>query len=425
MQYRVNFHLTFTLIPQAIIFHVTRHPRLERWLTDSDIQQNLEPLSVSFWADLDPTFHPKIDEDFDHQESGITRYSFCQTYCGWINYCMMEREALDNQENKKQQRPATTSSSGGSAAFTLGKDREDLEKRDLDERASYSTVRPPIRPFVSSRGAAVGNDRSTIIGSGQHQQNKPKLTSSTEADDDRKTNLNEAARLASTSGGRELDERGVGGSSEKHVRRLSIDRNGCSTTGGGRPEQAASTNGQARDRRQRPVKKFKSNGNVEYDTAEDSALVSLCLALSLLGRRAFGPASHNENVEFFLHGLHSLFRGDFRITCERDEWVFGDMELLRRVVAPAVRMSLKLHLDHFLVPDEFEVHESLYSAMLEQQQQHLVIAHEADPSWRAAVLASRPSLLALRHVLDDGDDKYKIIMLNKRHLLFRVIKVNR
>ena len=27
--------------------------------------------------------------------------------------------------------------------------------------------------------------------------------------------------------------------------------------------------------------------------------------------------------------------------------------------------------------------------------------------------------------MDDGDDKYKIIMLNKRHLLFRVIKVNR
>jgi hypothetical protein len=36
-------------------------------------------------------------------------------------------------------------------------------------------------------------------------------------------------------------------------------------------------------------------------------------------------------------------QGDFRITCARDEWVFSDMELLRKVVAPAVRMSLKLH----------------------------------------------------------------------------------
>ncbi|XP_049896044.1 pecanex-like protein 3 [Epinephelus moara] len=36
-----------------------------------------------------------------------------------------------------------------------------------------------------------------------------------------------------------------------------------------------------------------------------------------------------------------------------------------------------------------------------------------------------PSLLALRHIMDDGSDEYKIIMLNKRFLSFRVIKVNR
>lgn len=30
-----------------------------------------------------------------------------------------------------------------------------------------------------------------------------------------------------------------------------------------------------------------------------------------------------------------------------------------------------------------------------------------------------------RHVLDDGTDEYKIIMLNKRHLTFRVIKINK
>lgn len=50
-----------------------------------------------------------------------------------------------------------------------------------------------------------------------------------------------------------------------------------------------------------------------------------------------------HSVEFFLGGLHSLFKGDLRITSPRDEWVFTDMELLRRVVAPAIRMSLKLH----------------------------------------------------------------------------------
>jgi hypothetical protein len=69
------------------------------------------------------------------------------------------------------------------------------------------------------------------------------------------------------------------------------------------------------------------------------------LALAILARRTLATASHNatSGVEFFLHGLHALFKGDFRITSTRDEWVFADMELLHGVVAPAVRMSLKLH----------------------------------------------------------------------------------
>lgn len=155
-------------------------------------------------------------------------------------------------------------------------------------------------------------------------------------------------------------------------------------------------------------------------------LVSLCLALSLLGRRALGSAAHTalSSVEFFLFGLHALFKGDFRITSFRDEWVFNDMELLRRVVAPAIRMSLKLHQDHFACPDEYEDSAVLYEA-IGGHEAKLVISHEGDPAWRRAVLAGVPSLLALRHVVDDNSDEYKIIMLNKRFLSFRVIKLNR
>ena len=116
--------------------------------------------------------------------------------------------------------------------------------------------------------------------------------------------------------------------------------------------------------------------------------------------------------------------GDFRITCTRDEWVFSDMELLRKVVAPAVRMSLKLHQDHFMSPEEYEENNVLYDAITSHEE-NLVISHEGDPAWRHAVLSGAPSLLALRHVVDDGADDYKIIMLNKRHLSFRVIKLNR
>ena len=46
--------------------------------------------------------------------------------------------------------------------------------------------------------------------------------------------------------------------------------------------------------------------------------------------------------------------GDFRITSTRDEWVFTDMELLKKVVAPGVRMALKLHQDHFFEPDAYD-----------------------------------------------------------------------
>ncbi|CAN7995463.1 unnamed protein product [Ixodes hexagonus] len=168
----------------------------------------------------------------------------------------------------------------------------------------------------------------------------------------------------------------------------------------------------------------RSGKTLEHD--RNSMLVSLCFALSLLARRALGTASHNSfsSVDLLLYGLHALFKGDFRITCVRDEWVFQDMELLRRVVAPSVRMALKLHQDHFMSTEEYDDHAALYDA-ISNYEKNLVISHEADPAWRNAVLSSVPSLLALRHVFDDSSDDYKIIMLNKRHLSFRVIKVNR
>lgn len=154
----------------------------------------------------------------------------------------------------------------------------------------------------------------------------------------------------------------------------------------------------------------------------------MLLALSLLARRTLATATHTHStlsgVEFFLHGLHALFKGDYRITSIRDEWVFSDMELLHSVVAPAVKMSLKLHQDHFLSPDEFEDVATLYTAITAHTKD-LVISHEADPLWRNAVLRGAPQLLALRHVMEDGTDEYRLIRLTKRYLSFRVIKLNR
>lgn len=159
-----------------------------------------------------------------------------------------------------------------------------------------------------------------------------------------------------------------------------------------------------------------------------SNLVSLLLALSLLARRTLATATHTHSslsgVEFFLHGLHALFKGDYRITSIRDEWIFFDMDLLHTIVAPAVKMSLKLHQDHFLSPEEYEDPATLHNAITTHTNE-LVISHEADPLWRNAILRGAPQLLALRHILEEGSDEYRLIRLSKRYLSFRVIKLNR
>jgi hypothetical protein len=87
-------------------------------------------------------------------------------------------------------------------------------------------------------------------------------------------------------------------------------------------------------------------------------------------------------------------------------------------------MSLKLHQDYFTYHDEHDNNKYFFDSIAEIDKA-FVISHEADPSWRGAILQSKPHLLALRHVQDEGSDEYKIIMLTKRHLAFRVIKLNR
>uniref|UniRef100_A0A673BYX2 Pecanex-like protein n=1 Tax=Sphaeramia orbicularis TaxID=375764 RepID=A0A673BYX2_9TELE len=246
-----------TYYVKGIIYYVIASPKLEEWLANETMKDGLRGCSERNYVDLDPTFNPNIDEDYDHRLAGISRDSFCGVYLGWIQYC--------------------------------------------------------------------------------------------------------------------------------------------------------------NSRRAKPL-----------DSEKDSALVLLCFGLCVLGRRALGTAAHHmsSNLESFLYGLHALFKGDFRISSVRDEWIFADMELLRKVVVPGIRMSLKLHQDHFTSPDEYDEPAVLFEA-ISSHQQNLVIAHEGDPAWRSAVLSNSPSLLALRHVLDEGTNEYKIIMLNRRYLSFRVIKVNK
>ena len=99
------------------------------------------------------------------------------------------------------------------------------------------------------------------------------------------------------------------------------------------------------------------------------------------------------------------------------------INLIKFSSAPSCLCPLLLQ-DHFTCLEETEEASILYEAITNYRSS-LVICHESDPAWRKAVLSSRDTLLTLRHMIDDGTDEYKIIMLYKRHLSFKVIKVKR
>lgn len=165
----------------------------------------------------------------------------------------------------------------------------------------------------------------------------------------------------------------------------------------------------------------------DLECTQDSFLVSLCFGLSLLARRSLSAAADGQQfhtVDSLLFGLHALLKGDFRVTSLHDEWIFQEMKFFNVVVIPAVRMSLKLHQDHFAAPDDYDDNMALFEAIAGYQK-NLVISHETDVAWRAAVLTGVPSLLTLRLYTDDGSNQYKFIMLNRRYLSFRIIKINR
>ena len=148
-------------------------------------------------------------------------------------------------------------------------------------------------------------------------------------------------------------------------------------------------------------------------------------ATANLGRMSSGVHSSHmdaDSLSSFQHGYYTLFKGDVRIQSAKDEWVFNDMEILKRIVIPGVRMGLRLHQDHFQNDSNDEI--TLYEN-LSKFERESVISYERDPIWRMAVLSSVQSLLSLRHQFTEYSDQYKVVMLNKNYLSFRVIKINK
>ena len=55
------------------------------------MQEGLRLCADRNYVDVDPTFNPNIDEDYDHRLAGISRESFCVIYLSWIEYCSSRR----------------------------------------------------------------------------------------------------------------------------------------------------------------------------------------------------------------------------------------------------------------------------------------------------------------------------------------------
>nr|CDS30505.2 pecanex protein 1 [Hymenolepis microstoma] len=169
---------------------------------------------------------------------------------------------------------------------------------------------------------------------------------------------------------------------------------------------------------------FKCPQNMGVDSSDGSDFLTLCYAISLLGRRCLGGVSGyvNNGLETFLHYLHDVFKGDVQIST-KDDWVFADVEILNLVVTPAMRVALKLYQDHFTWNPLSTNHE-LYHAIWSTTE-NVVICHETDPQWRSAVLNDAEKLFSFRRI-DSGATQqcFRFIMMNKQPLSFQVIKLN-
>ena len=56
--------------------------------------ESLTTISDEDYCDADVTFSSHVDEDYDVQNSGISRKSFCTRNLDWIQYCASRREKV-------------------------------------------------------------------------------------------------------------------------------------------------------------------------------------------------------------------------------------------------------------------------------------------------------------------------------------------
>lgn len=94
--------------------------KLEEWLANEAMKEGLRGCGERNYVDLDPTFNPNIDEDYDHRLAGISRDSFCGVYLGWIQYCNSRRAKVSAfRKNGASEAPTPLTTPVCSAAVGL------------------------------------------------------------------------------------------------------------------------------------------------------------------------------------------------------------------------------------------------------------------------------------------------------------------
>jgi hypothetical protein len=94
----------------------------------------------------------------------------------------------------------------------------------------------------------------------------------------------------------------------------------------------------------------------------DSVPARFSFMLAMLGRRLIHSHAF-DGTDGFLQSFHALFKGDMQPTASKDEWVFSHVTILKDVIHQAVRITLRLHQDHFADPSGYDDPRDLFDAI--------------------------------------------------------------
>ncbi|XP_028165971.1 protein pecanex-like isoform X2 [Ostrinia furnacalis] len=251
-----------TYYVKSIIYYTIQSSKLEEWLASPVLSEALKPMNERAFVDLDPIFNVNLDEDYDFRASGITRGRFCAIYQEWIVHCGVRRGA------GWRRRAAAKDSALVTLCFALSL----LGRRALAAAQHLSASRyltaPQLCVDLHRRPRGLGAGHAVL----RAQPARPPRAGRRAAP----VCLQVPYRSAAVCGPAPAPAR---------TRRWSrcASRSACSAAARWPPRSTCLPPG---------TLPLRSCVWTCTGAREDSALVTLCFALSLLGRRALAAAQH-------------------------------------------------------------------------------------------------------------------------------------